>query len=173
MKRLFAAGFNAVKSNAEPRRRGGSSTISRLILHKMFQTREWFKWRMLNGPSPSYVIVTFLQGRDKDVDIALEIEKGLNALRETYAKEIWQKIAHDVRSNLQEDWQVNARFSSEIYSGLTVRRANWPSGKNARGEDCICWVGFEFVGWNWKNAIFGVNAHQDIIAVEVRSLIAN
>jgi hypothetical protein len=46
---------------------------------------------------------------------------------------------------------------------LTFRRASWPSGKNSRGDDCSCWVGFEFGSWNWKNAKFGVAAHREIL----------
>jgi hypothetical protein len=122
--------------------------------------------------STSNIILSFLQERDKDIDIALEIDRALKALRVSLAEAVGQRIADGVRGSLQGDWRIDAEFSADIYSGLSFRRDRWPSGKNAAGEDCYCWVGLEFGSWNWKKAKFGVAAHRDIIVAGTRNRIA-
>lgn len=129
--------------------------------------------RMSNAErSVSRIVLEFLQRRDDDVSIALEVEKALRSLRESLALDVANTIADQVQKQLGGGWVVDRRFSNEIYSGLNVRRASWPSGQNSRAQDCRCWIGFEFGSWNWKNPKFGVACHRDIVPEDVRNRIA-
>jgi hypothetical protein len=117
--------------------------------------------------SVSQIITDFLQKSDRDIEIALDLEKALRGLREALAEEIGGQLEGIVRGGLQEDWLIDAHWSRENYSGLNVRRAGWPSGKNSKGDDITCWVGIEFRS-DWKNPKFGVVLHKDIIPSKSR-----
>jgi hypothetical protein len=116
----------------------------------------------------SKMVVEFLQNRDDDISIALEVCKAVDSLRDIFAEEIGMRIVGILRQMLNGEWEITPSFSKDTYAGLDFRKGTWPSRVISNGEHKHCSVGFEFGSSNWKNPTVGIIAHEEIISNGLR-----
>lgn len=113
--------------------------------------------------SVAQILLKFLQERDEDINIALEVPKALASLRNDLAKKIGDRITEGIRSRLQGgDWQIESNFTTEQWAGLGIYRSRWPKGMTKKNQESQCFVGIEFHG-SFKQAHYGVAGHRDML----------
>ncbi len=113
--------------------------------------------------STSTIVLDFLQRRDEDIDIAIEVARSLTLLRHQMVQAIGEKITEAVINPLGEEWASEFNFSGVRWCGLKVFKDNWRKRRNQKNELKRPWIGFEFEEPNFRSPKFGVAFDRSVL----------